>query len=449
VKLNIKKPSVRKAGLILRVKAGLFIALVFMLIPFVQTAQSAPQSTQEDKTVSVDIDQLYELSRKIVNKAGKKGKAISMEAAGQARLLIDQFRSVYGEGKKEPLRGLDSEEGALTEKISHDLKRLLKDLGGKSGHVVELTRSIKDTLDPLFSESDDPRVFSSMPGYHVVHPGKPEFDLTVKGRHLNYHDSHVVFDGRRISPTVNESNELVFSIPTESFQSHPFKVTHKELTLTVYKQKRKWFTLGLKKENIPQEYSLIVYIMPKNLARYSIKIKKVTTGVEQRKGKGPLWSIRSGGRKDIRRTFSHAAENGWKFDPGSAKFVVTRPDGEGKIDVNIMVSPDLITVEMLSDGKENKEKSFEGHLAYTEWRTIKSEDEEEIASNKYINWKDKKVITLPENTVSYEVFIETFNGLKRTLDGSPHKEDYVKVQYNLPLRRLSLTPKNTAAILGK
>ncbi|HIE65112.1 MAG: hypothetical protein ABGX83_10970 [Nitrospira sp.] len=441
----MKRPYVRKTGLILWLKAGLFFALFFLLTPGVQAVQSA----SKDTLVSVDLDQLYELSRKIIEKAGKKGRAVPMEAAGQTRLLIDHLREIYGEEKSDPPRDLDPEEDALLEKINNNLKRLLKGLGRKPDHDLELTQSMRDTLNPLFVKSNSPRVFSSLPGYHVVHPKTAEFVLTVKGQHLNYHDSHIVLDGKQILPSLNEADELVFSIPTELFQPHSFKVIHKELTLTVYKQKKIWYTLGFTKENVPVEYSLIVYIMPKNLARYSVKIKKMITSVERRSGNGPLWSLRSGGRQDIRRTFSHATENGWKFDPGSAEFIVTRLGEEGKPNINIMVSPDLITVEMLRDGKENKENLFEGHLAYTEWRSIKSEDEEEVVSNKYINWKDKKVITLPDNMVSYAVSIEMFNGLKRVLDGGAHKEDYVKVQYNSSLRRLSLTPKNEASILGK
>jgi hypothetical protein len=441
----MKKCPALKAGLVLWFQRGLFIVLLILLTPTVQAAPSDSKAL----VVADGMDQFQTLSSKIVNKAEKKGRAAAMEAAGQTRLLLDQLRAVYAGRKTEPLRGIDQKESAVFDKTEKILKRLLKELGRKPDRAAKLTQDLSDLLEPLFFESDNPRVFSSFPGYHVVHPKKSEFDLTIKGRHLNSHDPNILLDGNPIRPSVNEVDKLIFSIPTDLFQPHPFKVTHKEFTLTVYKQIRTWYTLGFKKENTPFRYSIIVYVMPKNLARYSVKIKKVTTSVERQTGQGPPWSIRSSGRQDVRRTFSHAAENGWKFDPGSAKFVVTRPDGERKIDVNIMVSPDLITVEMLSDGKESKESSFEGHLVFTEWRNTKSEDEEEIASNKYINWKDKKVIKLPENTVSYMVSIETFNGLKRSLDGGAHKEDYVKVHYDLSLRQLSLTPKSTATILGK
>lgn len=441
----MKRPPSLDTGLISWLQRGLFLLLLIFFTPTVQAVQSG----SKDASVSAVMDQLYDLSRKIVNKAGRKGSAIAMEAAGETQLLIDQLREVYGEGKSESLLEVNLEEGAVFGKISKTLKKLLKELGGKSEHVGELTQALRDSLDPLFAGSEGPRVLSYLPGYHVIHPKKDKFDVTVTGRHLNYHDSHIALDGKTISPSANKEDKLVFSIPTDIFQPHPFKVTHKELTLTVYKEKRTWYTLGFKKENIPVEYSLVVYSMPRNLAKYSVTIKKMTTGVERKRGKGPIWSIRSGGRQDIRRTFSHAAENGWKFDPGSAEFVVTRPGKEGKTDVSIMMSPDLITVEMLSDGEASQTNPFEGHLTYTEWRSIKSEEEEEIASGKYINWIDRQVLTLPENTVSYVVSIEMFNGLKRSLDGGAYKGDYVKVQYDPPLRQLSLTPQKTATIMGR
>lgn len=396
--------------------------------------------------VPTGMEQIQDLSRKIIKKAGKMGRTVSMEAAGRTRLLVDQLREIYPEGETERLDGPEEEEDVLFENIVDNLKRLLKALGGKPERVAELVQTMDDTLDPLFSESNDPRLFSFLPGYYVLQTGKPKLDVTLKGQNLNYHDPHINLGGKQIRPSVNEEDKLVFSIPTKSFQPHPFRVSYTELKLTVYRQKRTWYTLGFKKENTPVEYSLVVYIMPRNLARYSIKIKKVSTSVERREGKGPLWSLRSGGRQDVRRTFSHAAETGWKFEPGSAKFVVTRP--VGKIDVNITVSPDLISVEMLSDGKESQDKPFEGHLAYIEWRNTESEEEKEVVSNKYINWKDREVLTLPENTVSYLVSIVTFNGLKSNLDGKTHKADYVKVHYDLSLRRLSLTPKKTDIILG-
>ncbi len=424
---------------------GLFLLLFILLTPPVQ----AVQSESRDATVSAGMDQLYALSRKIVNEAGKKGSAVAMEAAGETRLFIDQLREVYEEKRSGSRPEVNPKEEAFLGEISKALKRLLEAIEKNSNHVGELTQALRGSLDPLLSGSENPRIASYLPGYQVAHPKKDKFKVTVKGWNLNYHDSHITLDGKMISPSADKDGELVFSIPTETLEPLPFKVTHKELKLTVYKQKRIWYTLGFKKENIPVEYSLVVYSMPKNLAKYSVKIKKMTTGLERRRGRGPSWSLRSGGRQDIRRTFSHAAENGWNFDPESLEFVVTRSGKEGKPKVSIMMSPGLITVEMLGDGEGGKTNFFEGHLTYTEWRNIKTVEEEEIASEKYINWKDKQVMILPKNTVSYVVSIEMFNGLKRSMAGSDQRNDYVHIQFNPPLSQLSLVPQKTASILGK
>ena len=193
---------------------------------------------------------------------------------------------------------------------------------------------------------------------------------------------------------------------------------------------------------------MLIYLLPQNIGEFSISVAREVPRTERRSRRGPDWSITSGRRHDIRRTYSHATESGWTFDTGSVSFHVTRADNGRKTNANVSPSPHVITVELWADGYRHHHNTFSGYLTYTEYREAHDNINEIYKPNETIKWKDTKVYTLPEHSKSFVINLKTFNGYNRSYNSNVADDSFLNISYDAGSRQIRIVPEEPSVAMG-
>jgi hypothetical protein len=422
-----------------------FLLVLAILLTFLS---STSQAVFTGLTVMAAIDQLDSMVQEAIDKAGNEGRATTMVASGQARLAIDHLREAYADSLDKTFDKLDTQQKAIFRDLDSSISQLSDNIDQHIEDVDNIVDNLTTSIDASLIGTETPRVFQYTPKYYVDYSSSDKISITIKGKYLNFHEPIIKIKDKIYIPKTKTETELTYLIPKEKLLGEDTTVSHKTINLTVFKQKRLWYTLGIKRQNIPVNYSLLVYLLPKNIGHFSINVVRKIPRTERRSGRGPDWSITSGRRHDIRRSYSHASPSGWTFDVGSVSFHVTRADNGRKTNANVSPSAHVINVELWADGYRHHHNTFSGYLTYTEYRPTHDNKNETFKSKEKIKWKDSKVYTLPNHTVSYVIKLETFNGYSRSYNSNVADDSFLNISYDAGSRQIRIVPQKPAIAMG-
>jgi hypothetical protein len=313
----------------MKLKSLLFSLLLTLQINQPVIAAIPPQivsAAASGITTTVFFDQLYKFAQQTIADARNAGDFLAIRAAGQALLVLDQFKIIYEEEMDVSLKKIDrtayeqlSRVQSSLDKLHQDFKSAKTTISDFEAVSLELASKIDPQSNRSFITSYTPKVFLQ---------SKPSpFQIRITGIALDDSNLRLINGKDKITAKIVDHNHAELTLPSDLIENASPTSKNLDFILEYETVGSGWFnrTFGRTKTI---RGSLIVATLPPQLGTYSYTshVSKSHRS-EQPKGRSdaPIWLPQFKGVNDDIPQAIQASLGGWKIDLSTIGFM----QGEG------------------------------------------------------------------------------------------------------------------------
>lgn len=426
------------------------VSLAFALaLPPPVTSAQVPGPIVGGLTLGVLIGQLEDALNKAIEQAGKEARQTVMVAGQQARLLLETFKANSRELLDVAFDKLTQAQQKAFTDVRFVIAEFSSSLDASAEKMLDVSKRLEFAIANLPLSPDTPRLLRYSPVYYAGTSVGDKVSLSIDGSFLALGDTTVTLDGTTLRPEQKTDTRLTFLVPGRLLSTTDTIVAYKTLQLTVHRKVKKWLFFDRLEA---QNYSLLVYSLPRRLGTYAVTLVRTVMTTKRENRRTPTIETYSGdcdGRRDCHQV---NATPGWLIDTSTPSWAGEHSDG-GRFEGWKNLSAAGFCVDLFAEPHGHAKvlgqciKGTIGHISgkvhYTEFKQDVPEDVGEPfgVGDGSLHWGQDRQHQLPIDTKGVTVSLRLFDGRESSYNGSA-VGDVLVVEFNSATKTLLLKPKS-------